>query len=102
MAMQSVKRPTNTQTISASTTSAALGTALKNSDISVYSPDVAVFVKIGYTAPTATTTAGAGYDIYAPAGVRVDFSTGGGTYIAVITASGSGTVYVNEWTHKAL
>lgn len=102
MTMQTVKRPTNTQTISASTSSAALGSALKNTDIRIYSPDVGVFVKIGYTSPTATTTAGTGYDIYVPAGQIVDVSTGGGAYIAVITASGSGTVYVNEWTHKAL
>lgn len=101
MTLQTVLRPANTHEISASTTTARNSTAFTRSDIGIYC-DTAVFVKLGGSDVEATTTAGSGYDMHIPAGARVDISTGGATHVAVITNSGSDTVYINEWTNKAL
>jgi hypothetical protein len=101
MTMQTVLRPTNTQVISVSGTAAENATAFKNSNITIYCA-TACYVKFGAdNSVTATTTAGSGYDIFVPAGQARDISTGGAPYVSVILASGSDTVYINEWTHKA-
>lgn len=102
MTMQTTKRPTLTHEISASGTAARNTTAFRNSDISLYCADTAFYIKLGDSSVTATTTAGAGYDRYCAAGVYHDIRTGGATHVSVILASGTTTIYVNEWTNSAL
>ena len=102
MTIQSTLRPCNSQEISASTTAAENATSFKNSDITIYCA-TACYIKLGVDdTVTATTTASTGYDKFIPAGVLTDINTGGATYISVILGSGSDTVYLNEWSKKAL
>jgi len=102
MTIQSTLRPVNSHEISATTSAAENATAFVNSDITIFC-ETACYIKLGLdNTVTATTTAGAGYDMIVPAGASTDIRTGGAPYISVILGSGSDTVYINEWTKKAL
>lgn len=91
--------PINGTTISATTTSARNTTAFVRNEVSVYSVATGYYVKFGGSTVVATATPG-GYDRYCAPGIYHELNTGGNQYMAVITASGSDTVHVNQWQKK--
>jgi hypothetical protein len=101
MTMQTTKRPINSQSISATTSSVRNGTAFKNADINIYCTSD-VFIKLGGASVTATTTVGSGYDKLIPAGIPTDIRTGGASHIATILGSGTATVHIHEWTNDVI
>lgn len=83
--------------ISASVSSARNSTAFDDATrvVSIYAEEP-VYIKFGDSSVTAS-----GSDHYFPAGVYYDFAIGGGraahyTHVAVIAASGDGSVYISE------
>lgn len=98
MTMQTTLRPMNGSDLelSVSDTTARSGPFTK-SDVTIYC-DTACFIKLGGSTVEASTS---DYDKYIPAGLPVDISNGGNTYMAVILASGTDTAYINEWSKKA-
>lgn len=83
--------------ISASTSSARNSTAFNsNTRVISFYATTPVYVKFGSSSVTAANT-----DHYFPAGVYYDIAIGGGpaahyTHVAVLTLTGTGTVYVSE------
>ena len=100
MTIQSTLRPINGQKVAASGTTARTATAFENNDIGIYCA-TDCYIKFGDSTVTATTTDG-GYDMLVAAGSRQDVRNGGASHVAVILASGSDTVYINEWTKKVV
>lgn len=100
MTMQTIARPKNSQEISASTTSARNTTGFKSNAIGLYSATSDFYIKLGGSDVVCTVTAG-GYDKFCAQGQH-DIDTGGATHVAVILASGTDTIFINEWTNTAL
>lgn len=94
MTMQTTKYPQRGSTLdlSVSTTSARSGPFIR-SDVGFYCAS-ACYVKFGDSTVVAVAS---DYDIYVPAGTRVDLNTDGKTYAAVLLLSGTDTAYINEW-----
>ncbi len=92
-------KPENGQTISASDTTARNSTAFTRDEISMYSSTHGFYIKFGDNAVAAASTAGK-YDRFCAAGVYHELNTGGNQYVAVILASGTDTIHVNQWTKK--
>lgn len=92
-------KPEKGEAISASTTSAKNSTAFTRDEVSLYSFTEGFYVKFGDSTVTATTSAG-GYDRFCAAGQYHELNTGGNQYAAVILASGTDTIHVNQWTKK--
>ncbi|UOF77787.1 hypothetical protein [Caudoviricetes sp.] len=99
MSMDFTFKPEGGQTISASTTSARNATAFTRDEVSMYSPTEGFYVKFGGSSVEATTAAG-GYDRFCASGQYHELNTGGNQYVAVILASGTDTIHVNQWTKK--
>lgn len=92
-------KPEKGQTISASTTSAKNTYPFTRDEVRVRPVAADAYIKFGDSTVTATTSYG-GYDIFCPAGEAQELNNGGNQYMAVILASGTDTIHVNQWTKK--
>lgn len=98
MTMQTILRPIDGSTYDLSiSTSSARTPALTRDDVRIHCT-VDSYVKIGGSDVVASAS---DYDIFVPADISYDFSTGGGKYIAVL-GTDAGTAYINQWTNRAL
>jgi hypothetical protein len=100
MTMETILRPVNgsSHDISVSGTTARTTVNFTNTAIGFYCA-TAAYIKFGGSDVEVSTSS---YDMFIPAGVRVDLKTGGAGYVAVILASGTDMAYINEWTEKQL
>jgi len=99
MSMDFTFKPENGQTIGASTTLARNSIAFTRDEVCIYSETSDFYLKFGASDGTVTTTSG-GYDKRCLAGKEYELNTGGHQYVAVILASGTDTIHVNQWTKK--
>lgn len=99
MTMETILRPIkgSDHGISVSTSSARTTVKFTNTAIGFYCA-TAAYIKFGGSDVVAATN---DYDIYVPAGVRIDLKTGGAGYAAVLGTEAD-TAYINEWTEKQI
>ena len=98
MTVQSILRPRNGQTVSFDDTAGGEKntTAFASPQIGLYA-DQACYIKLG---DSDVTVSAEDYDMKLQAGTMTSMETGGYKYIAVLQVTASGTLDINEWTHR--
>lgn len=102
MTMQTILRPVGGSTYDVAFDGTTGGirnsTPFTKNKIRIY-PTEACYIKFGGSTVTVSAT---DYDMYLPADIPADLSTGGAGYVAILRETTSGTAFINQWTHEAL
>lgn len=93
MVMQTILKPTKGSEYETTFTGTSARVNIDEPRIGVYATE-ACFIKFG---DETVTVSSSDYDMFIPAGVHFDVTTGGERYVAVIQSSSGGTAYINGW-----